>query len=161
VVVLGDGKLGLLVAQVLASTGCSLTLVGKHARKLAIARKHDIAVAELSELPRKAFDMVIEATGSPSGMQAAMELARPRGTVVLKSTYHGKLELDAAPLVIDELTVLGSRCGPFEAAIPALASAVVDPEDMIDAVFKLEQAERAFERAAEPGVLKVLFDLRR
>lgn len=159
-VVLGDGKLGLLLAQVLSSTGCASTLVGKHPRKLALARKLGIAVAELSELPRKSFDIVIEATGSAAGMHAAIELARPRGTVVLKSTYHGKLELDAAPLVIDELTVVGSRCGPFEAAVPALASGVVNPDDMVDAVFPLAQAERAFAEAAKPGMLKVLLDMR-
>lgn len=160
VVVLGDGKLGLLVAQVLAAAGCTPTVAGKHARKLALAQARGIATAALSDLPRKAFDVVIEATGSPAGMHAAIELARPRGTIVLKSTYHGKLELDAAPLVIDELTVVGSRCGPFEAAIPALASAAVDPDPLIDAVLPLAQAEAAFARAAEPGVLKVLLDMR-
>jgi threonine dehydrogenase-like Zn-dependent dehydrogenase len=160
VAVLGDGKLGLLVAQALATTGCALTLAGKHDRKLRLARDRGIATAALADLPRKAFDVVIEATGSPAGMHAAIELVRPRGTIVLKSTYHGKLVLDAAPLVIDELHVVGSRCGPFEVAIPALASGAIRPEDMVDAVLPLSQAEAAFERAAEPSVLKVLLDMR-
>jgi threonine dehydrogenase-like Zn-dependent dehydrogenase len=160
VAVLGDGKLGLLIAQVLETTGCALTLVGKHARKLELARKGGIAVAELGALARKSFDVVIEATGSPSGMQAAIDLVRPRGTVVLKSTYHGKLELDAAPIVIDEITVVGSRCGPFDRAIAALAAGLVRPDEMIDAVVPLSAAHRALERAAQPGTLKVLLDMR-
>lgn len=160
VAVLGDGKLGLLIAQVLDTVGCGAVLVGRHARKLELARLHGIATAELGALARKSFDVVVEATGSPSGMQAAVELVRPRGTVVLKSTYHGKLELDAAPLVIDEITVVGSRCGPFERAIAALASGLVRPDDMIDALMPLHSAEAAFERAAQPGTLKVLLDMR-
>jgi threonine dehydrogenase-like Zn-dependent dehydrogenase len=160
VAVLGDGKLGLLIAQVLETVGCSLTLVGKHARKLELARLHGIATTELGALARKSFDVVIDATGSPSGMQAAVDLVRPRGTVVLKSIYHGKLELDAAPIVIDEITVVGSRCGPFERAIAALAAGLLRPEDMIDAVVPLASAETAFERAAQPGTLKVLLDMR-
>jgi threonine dehydrogenase-like Zn-dependent dehydrogenase len=160
VAVLGDGKLGLLIAQVLETTGCALTLVGKHARKLELARRSGIATAELGALARKSFDVVVEATGSPAGLHAAIELVRPRGTVVLKSTYHGKLELDAAPLVIDELSVIGSRCGPFERAIPALASGLVRPDELIDAIVPLSAAESAFERAARPGALKVLLDMR-
>jgi threonine dehydrogenase-like Zn-dependent dehydrogenase len=160
VAVLGDGKLGLLIAQVLESTGCALTLVGHHPRKLELARDAGITTAEIGSLARKSFDVVVEATGSPSGLHAAVELVRPRGTVVLKSTYHGKLELDAAPLVIDEITVVGSRCGPFERAIPALASGLVRPDALIDAIVPLARAESAFERAAQPGALKVLLDMR-
>jgi threonine dehydrogenase-like Zn-dependent dehydrogenase len=160
VAVLGDGKLGLLIAQVLESTGCALTLVGNHARKLELARQAGITTAEIGSLARKSFDVVVEATGSPTGLHAAVELVRPRGTVVLKSTYHGKLELDAAPLVIDEITVVGSRCGPFERAIPALASGLVRPDALIDAIVPLVRAESAFERAAQPGALKVLLDMR-
>jgi threonine dehydrogenase-like Zn-dependent dehydrogenase len=160
VAVLGDGKLGLLIAHVLDTVGCGPILVGKHARKLELARLHGIATAELGALARKSFDLVVDATGSPAGMRAAIELVRPRGTVVLKSTYHGQLELDAAPLVIDEITVIGSRCGPFERAIAALASGLLQPDDMIDAVVPLSSAEAAFERAAQPGTLKVLLDMR-
>ena len=160
VAVLGDGKLGLLIAQVLETTGCALTLVGKHERKLALAERRGIATAELAALPRKSFDIVVEATGSADGMRAALELTRPRGTIVLKSTYHGRLELDAAPLVIDELNVIGSRCGPFERSILALTSGGVDPDAMVDEIVPLSRALSAFERAAEPGSLKLLLDMR-
>ncbi|HEX4353608.1 MAG TPA: alcohol dehydrogenase catalytic domain-containing protein, partial [Polyangiales bacterium] len=112
VAVLGDGKLGQLIAAVLASRGAAPTLVGKHARKLALARVRGLGTAKPNELDDKTFDIVVEATGSPAGMQRAIALVRPRGTVVLKSTYHGNLSFDAAPLVIDEITVIGSRCGP-------------------------------------------------
>jgi threonine dehydrogenase-like Zn-dependent dehydrogenase len=160
VAVLGDGKLGLLTAQVLRTTGCELTLVGRHARKLQLAAARGIASSAAAELPPKSFDVVVEATGSPEGMQLAVGLLRPRGTLVLKSTYHGLLTLDAAPLVIDELTVVGSRCGPFAPAIAALASGAVDPTPLVDAVVPLADGVAALQRAAQPGVLKVLLDMR-
>jgi threonine dehydrogenase-like Zn-dependent dehydrogenase len=160
VAVLGDGKLGLLIAQVLETTGCALTLVGKHARKLALADQRGIATAQLAALPRKSFDIVVEATGAPDGMRTALELARPRGTIVLKSTYHGRLEVDAAPLVIDELSVIGSRCGPFERPILALTSGTINPDAMVDEIIPLSRALSALERAREPTSLKVLIDAR-
>jgi threonine dehydrogenase-like Zn-dependent dehydrogenase len=160
VVVLGDGKLGLLVAQVLATTGCDLTLAGKHARKLALANKLGVATCTNEELPRKAFDVVVEATGSHDGLRRAVELARPRGTVVLKSTFHGELTLDAAPIVIDELHIIGSRCGPFPLAVAALEAGVIDPGLMVDAIVPFSNAPAAFERAAQPGALKILLDMR-
>ncbi|HEX7480435.1 MAG TPA: alcohol dehydrogenase catalytic domain-containing protein [Polyangiales bacterium] len=156
IAVLGDGKLGQLVARVLREAGAELTLVGKHARKLELARSVGIATASASDLPAHAFDTVVEATGSASGMELALSLLRPRGTLVLKSTYHGKLSLDAAPIVIDELTVIGSRCGPFEPAISALSAGCLSPEPLIDAVFPLDDAVAAFRKAEEPGVMKVL-----
>jgi threonine dehydrogenase-like Zn-dependent dehydrogenase len=160
VAVLGDGKLGFLCAQVLQTTGCALTVVGKHARKLELAAARGIATAALADLPPKSFDIVVEATGSAEGMHAAVGLLRPRGTLVLKSTYHGLLSLDAAPIVIDELTLIGSRCGPFERAIPALASGTVDPAPLIDAVMPLSDGVAALQRAGQPGVLKVLLEMR-
>jgi threonine dehydrogenase-like Zn-dependent dehydrogenase len=159
IAVLGDGKLGLLVALVLAERGATPVLVGKHERKLALARQHGIATAELTTLARKTFDLVVEATGSPSGLQQAITLLAPRGTLVLKSTYHGMLRLDAAPLVIDEITLIGSRCGPFAPAIAALAHRTLAPETLIDAVFPLADAEHALAKAAEPGVLKVILQM--
>ncbi|MDD9933282.1 MAG: alcohol dehydrogenase catalytic domain-containing protein [Myxococcales bacterium] len=160
IAVLGDGKLGLLIGQVLATTGATPTLVGRHERKLSLARAQGARTAALDALDDNTFDVVIEATGSPAGMEAAIRLTRPRGTLVLKSTYHGPLELDAAPLVIDELTVVGSRCGPFEPALRALATGAVDPDAMVDAIYPLAQAAEALERAQQPGVLKVLLDMR-
>lgn len=160
VAVLGDGKLGLLVAQVLAQHGADTVLVGRHPRKLAVARALGLATAALESLPKKTFDVVVEATGAPEGLETAVALARPRGTVVLKSTYHGELQLDAAPIVIDELTLVGSRCGPFEPAIAALASGRVRPEPLVDAVLPLAEGVAAMQRAATPGALKVVLDMR-
>lgn len=160
VIVLGDGKLGQLIAQVLQSAGHRPLLVGKHERKLSLCRARGIATAALSELSPKSFDTVIEATGSAAGMKAAIELTRPRGTLVLKSTYHGVLELDAAPLVIDELSLVGSRCGPFAPAIDALRRGAVDPRPLIDETFPLARGLEALERAQAPGVMKVLLDMR-
>jgi threonine dehydrogenase-like Zn-dependent dehydrogenase len=156
VAILGDGKLAQLAALVLTSQGVQALVVGKHASKLARAEALGLRVARAAELEPKSFDIVVEATGSPSGMQLAIQLTRPRGTLVLKSTYHGPLSFDAAPLVIDELKLVGSRCGPFQPAIAALGAARLRPEPLIDASFALHDAERALARAAEPGVLKVL-----
>lgn len=166
VAVIGDGKLGLLVAQVLASTGAPVTVIGKHEHKLAIARQGGAATAVTdgasipSSLARKSFDVVVEATGSPHGMKQAIELTRPLGTIVLKSTYHGPLTLDAAPLVIDELRIVGSRCGPFEPAIAALASGDVNPRALISQIVPFEQAPQGFAYAGEGATLKVLLDMR-
>jgi threonine dehydrogenase-like Zn-dependent dehydrogenase len=160
IVVLGDGKLGQLVALVLRARGMQPMLIGRHEPKLSRARAAGVAVADADSLRDKSIDVVVEATGSPSGMQLALRLLRPRGTLVLKSTYHGQLTLDAAPLVIDELTLVGSRCGPFEPAITSLATATVDPTPLIDATFPLSEAMAAFERASTPGVMKVLLDMR-
>jgi threonine dehydrogenase-like Zn-dependent dehydrogenase len=121
-----------------------------------LARSVGIATDSASDLPAHAFDTLVEATGSASVMELALSLLRPRGTLVLKSTYHGKLSLDAAPIVIDELTVIGSRCGPFEPAISALSAGCLSPEPLIDAVFPLDDAVAAFRKAQEPGGMKVL-----
>lgn len=160
VLVVGDGKLALLIAQVIATTGAALTLIGKHDGKLAVARALGVAVAERSELDRKSFDVVVEATGSPLGMQDAIGFARPRGKIVLKSTYHGPLTLDAAPLVIDELTVVGSRCGPFAPAIAALATGAVRTDPLVSSIVSFNDALTGFTRAGAAGTLKVLLDMR-
>ena len=156
IAVLGDGKLGQLISMVLANQGAAPVLVGKHAKKLALAQRRGLAVASPDEPAAKSFDLVVDATGSPSGIARALELLRPRGTLVLKSTYHGALSFDAAPLVIDEITVVGSRCGPFVPAIVGLSSGALQPEQLVDAIYPLSDAERALQRASEPGMLKVL-----
>jgi threonine dehydrogenase-like Zn-dependent dehydrogenase len=161
VAVLGDGKLGLLAAQVMATTGCEVVLAGKHERKLERARAFGITTCPAHELAPKSFDIVVEATGSPEGLAQAVALTRPRGTLMLKSTYHGKVAFDAAPVVIDEISIVGSRCGPFPVAIDGLVSRAIDVSGLVDAVLPLEQAVTALRRAAEPGVLKVLLDMRR
>ncbi|HET8932698.1 MAG TPA: alcohol dehydrogenase catalytic domain-containing protein [Polyangiales bacterium] len=159
IAVLGDGKLGTLAALVLSSHGTPPVLVGKHAAKLARAEQMGIRSALAHDLTPKSFDIVVEATGSPSGMELATSLVRPRGTIVLKSTYHGELKVQAAPWVIDELTIVGSRCGPFPPALAKLGIGQLLPDGLIDAVFPLHEAERAIEHAAAPGVLKVLLQM--
>jgi len=158
VAVLGDGKLGQLIARVLRHQGCDLVLVGHHAQKLSLASRRGIATAPVRALAANSFDVVVEATGSTRGMQAAVHAVRPRGVLVLKSTYHGNLELDAAPLVIDEISVVGSRCGRFPRAIEALEQGAIETGDLISARLPFRSAERAFEIAGTRGQLKVLLE---
>ncbi|HZB47315.1 MAG TPA: alcohol dehydrogenase catalytic domain-containing protein [Pyrinomonadaceae bacterium] len=160
VAVIGDGKLGLLCAQALkATTGAGVTLVGRHDGKLGIARERGVHTLKADELPasfERAFDVAVEASGSPAGFQTALRLLRPRGTLVLKSTFHGSTELTLAPVVVDEVSIVGSRCGRFKPALELLRRGAVETDALISDEFPLSEGPRAFERAAEPGVLKVL-----
>lgn len=159
VVVLGDGKLGLLTAQVVALSGPDLTLVGRHANKLALARKWGIQTAGVGELPLNRADVVVDCTGQAGGFADALELVRPRGDIVLKSTYHGLPEADLTRVVVDEVRVIGSRCGPFAPAIALLARGAVDVESLVAARYGLDDGLAAMQRAAEKGTLKVLLDV--
>lgn len=199
VVVVGDGRLGQLVARSLALTGCELTVVGRHRRKLELlasagvravlagrpgggagpaaaeppadrddgadgaVQRDDGAAQGSEELPEglapRAHDLAVDCTGHPSGFETARRALRPRGTLVMKSTYAGRLSLDASALVVDEITVVGSRCGPFRPALRHLARGRIDPSPLVDDRFPLAEAEGAIERAAEPGVLKVLLEM--
>ena len=154
VAIIGDGKLGLLCAMALSPH--APLLVGKHPAKLALAR--DIETASIDEARRRgrAFDIVIEASGGPSGFELALDLLRPQGTLVLKSTFHGGAPIDAARIVVDEIRVVGSRCGRFAPALDLLARGAVDVGPLISEVVSLDRAEDAMRRAAAPGVLKVL-----
>jgi threonine dehydrogenase-like Zn-dependent dehydrogenase len=160
VAVVGDGKLGLLCAQALkVLTGARVVLAGRHASKLAVAAGRGVETVPAGELPPdfgRSFDVAVEASGSPGGLRTALDLLRPRGTLVLKSTFHGATELDAAPVVVDELSIVGSRCGRFGPALDLLARDAVEVASMIHDEFPLADAARAMQRAAEPGVLKVL-----
>lgn len=156
VVVLGDGKLGLLIAQVLQLTGCDLLAVGRHAEKLAILERRGIRTRIAEEGVTPGADVVVEATGSPGGFAAARSLVRPRGTLVLKSTFHDDVSLNLSMVVVDEVTLIGSRCGPFPAALRLLEQRLVDVESLIHGTFSLDNGLAAFERAAAPGVLKIL-----
>ncbi len=151
-VVLGDGKLGLLVAQVLARAGADVRIAGRHADKLALAERLGVDAGA----PTPGVDLVVDATGSAGGLAAALTLVRPRGTIVLKTTVGEEHRLDLAKAVIDEITVVGSRCGPFAPALAALAGGTVSVAPLVDRVFPLDDAVAAFARAATPGVLKVL-----
>jgi alcohol dehydrogenase len=157
VAVLGDGKLGLLVAMVLNAHGAKVHLFGRHPEKLRIAAATGVAT-ELAggKLPTAGYGWVVEATGNPQGLRTAAAMARPRGIVILKSTVHGTAEIDTAAIVVDEITLIGSRCGRFEAALPLLGDKRIRLEEMIADRFPLQGAPKAFERAAQPGVLKVL-----
>ena len=156
VAVLGDGKLGSLVAMVLVHTGASVTAIGRHQEKLARLAPLGVRTALADDAIDGDFDMVVEATGAAAGFGRARALLRPRGTLVLKSTYHGTLELDAAPLVIDEITLVGSRCGPFAPAVRALADGRIDPSPLIEATYPLSDGVAALERASARGASKVL-----
>ena len=159
VAVLGDGKLGLLVAQVLGAHGYAVRLFGRHTEKMRIAAASGIATEMANgQLPVAEYDWVVDATGSPDGLRQAVAMARPRGTVILKSTVHGAVGVDTAPIIVNEVTLVGSRCGRFEAAIPLLDHALIQTQDMIAARFPLRDAAQAFERAAQRGVLKVLLE---
>ena len=111
-------------------------------------------------MPERGLDIVVEATGSPGGFALARRAVRPRGTIVLKSTYQGLLQADFSSLVVDEITLIGSRCGPFPAALRLLQQGLVDPSPLVDACYPLADAVAALRRAAEPGVMKVLIDCR-
>ena len=156
--VLGDGKLGMLVAQVLAAAGASVLTVGKHAEHLAILREQGVAGVLLDDWDRGGRDLVVDATGSAAGFALALAATNPRGTLVLKSTVAERPALDLAPLVIHEITVVGSRCGPFAPAIEALLNGRVHVRPLIEARRGLDEGVAALEMAARPGALKVLID---
>jgi threonine dehydrogenase-like Zn-dependent dehydrogenase len=151
-VVLGDGKLGLLVAQVLSASGARVTLAGHHASKLTLAAGLGI---DTGGSPAGA-DLVVDATGSPRALAEALELVRPRGTVVLKTTVSSRHALDLAPAVINEVTIVGSRCGPFAPALDALATGRVRVAPLVEATYPLADGIAAFAHAARPGAVKVL-----
>jgi threonine dehydrogenase-like Zn-dependent dehydrogenase len=160
VTVLGDGRLGLLVAQVLRNVGCPVRVIGKHPDKLALCEKWQIRSRPLADItPRHDQDVVVDCTGSPGGFEMAMQMIRPRGTIVLKSTVAAGKAINLAPLVIDEINVIGSRCGPFREAIRALAEKQVDVVSLIHRRMKLEQGVEAVDLAGRPGVLKVILNI--
>jgi threonine dehydrogenase-like Zn-dependent dehydrogenase len=160
VTVLGDGRLGLLCAQVLRNAGCPVRMVGKHAEKLVLCEKWSIRSRLLGDIaPRHDQDVVVDCTGSAAGLEMAMQMVRPRGTIVLKSTAAAGKAINFAPIVIDEIQIIGSRCGPFREALRALAEKSVDVTSMIHRRMKLEQGVAAMELAGQPGVLKVLLSM--
>jgi 2-desacetyl-2-hydroxyethyl bacteriochlorophyllide A dehydrogenase len=160
--VVGAGRLGLLVAQVLRHAGSDVTVIGRNARKLDLARSWGLCGVRAEgassdrKLPGKSFPLVVEATGSPEGLGAAMRLVEPRGTVVMKSTFHQPAQFDTAKLVVDEITLLGSRCGNFEKALELLKAGVIHTREMIWKTFPLEQGLEAFHELENPDCLKVL-----
>jgi threonine dehydrogenase-like Zn-dependent dehydrogenase len=159
VLVVGDGKLGQLVGQTLALTGCDLLVVGRHAAKLDILAARGVRTGSADDAGEGAFDLAVECTGNPEGFALARRALRSGGVLVLKSTYAGRLSVDAASLVVDEIDVVGSRCGPFAPALRLLAAGLVDVGPLVQARYPLAAGTVALERAGESGVLKVLLDV--
>ena len=158
VLVVGAGRLGHLIAQTLALTGCELWVAGRAPAQLAWLAARGLNVCAAADAEPHAFDMAVECTGNAQGFALALRALRPRGTLVLKSTYAGSLTLDAAPIVVNELTVVGSRCGPFAPALQLLAAGRVLVEPLVHARYALADGMAAFAHAAQPAVLKVLLD---
>lgn len=158
VLVVGDGKLAQLVAQTLSLTGCALLVLGRHEAKLALLRARGIETAQSDRSIPGGFDVAVECTGNAAGFAVAQRAVRPRGTLVLKSTYAGALTLDASSLVVNEVTLVGSRCGPFAPALRLLGEGRVAVEPLIHARYPLATAVAAFEHSQQPGVLKVLIE---
>jgi len=159
VLVIGDGKLGQLIARTLALTDCELLVAGRHRRKLELLGEAGISSCLSESLGDERFDVVVECTGNPAGFELARSRTRPQGTLVLKSTYAGDLQLDASALVVDEITLIGSRCGPFAPALQLLAIGKIDVRPIIEAGYPLSQALEAFDHARRPGALKVLLEM--
>jgi threonine dehydrogenase-like Zn-dependent dehydrogenase len=162
--VLGDGKLAQLIARVLKAAGVKVVMYGKHPNKLVFAQKAGIQTqrvrGDASDLKRvkETFRLVVEGTGSPTGLRLAQEMTEPRGTLLLKSTFHGAAPVETWPLVVKEITVVGSRCGPFDKAIALLRSGRVDPTPLISREFPLREANRAIAHAQKRGVMKVVLN---
>ncbi|MGQ9626217.1 MAG: MDR/zinc-dependent alcohol dehydrogenase-like family protein [Anaerolineae bacterium] len=159
VVVLGDGKLGLLVAQVLSLSGCELIAIGRHEEKLAILRQRGIEARLVEKAGEIKADVVVECTGHPSGFETARKILLPRGRLILKSTFHGETSLNLSALVVDEITLIGSRCGPFPPALRLLERKLVEVKPLISAIYPLAEGLEAFKKAQEKGVLKVLLKM--
>jgi threonine dehydrogenase-like Zn-dependent dehydrogenase len=156
ILILGDGKLGNLCAQVLRLTGAKLTALGKHQDKLDLIRRTGVRTTLLNEWEPRLFDVVVEATGSAAGLELAISAVRPRGTLVLKSTIAGAHQVSLAPLVINEINLVGSRCGIFSDALEALAARQISVVPLIEQVYPLAQGIEAIQHAGRPGARKIL-----
>ncbi len=158
VAVVGDGRLGLLVAQVLQLTGAETLLIGRHGQKLALAREMGLTTLLEAEAEQKplACDLVVECSGAPGGFRLARRWLRPRGTLVLKSSYATPFEVDLADVMVAEITLAGSRCGPMAPALRLLAGRKVALKSLVAQTYSLKEAETAFTHAVQPGVVKVL-----
>ncbi len=156
VIVVGAGRLGLLIAQALKNTGCDLKVVVRRPEPAAILAGWGIRAVYPDEIKGELADIVVEVTGSPEGFALSRSLTRARGTLVLKSTFAENVSVNLSKLVVDEVTLVGSRCGNYPAGLRALSSGLIQVGDMVDSIFSLEQGLEAINRAGYPGVLKVL-----
>ena len=158
VLLVGAGRLGQLIAQTLALTGADLHVLARHPHQKALLERRKIKSISEEEIQPRHWDVVVEATGSSSGFDLARQALRPRGTLVLKSTYRGEMNVNWSPFVVDEITVVGSRCGPFAPALRLLESRAVDPTILIADRYPLARALAAMEAAQQPGMLKILLE---
>ncbi|HEY3312142.1 MAG TPA: alcohol dehydrogenase catalytic domain-containing protein [Anaerolineales bacterium] len=156
VLLIGAGRLGQLIAQTLALTGADLQVLARHPLQKKLLIERGVKLIDESAIKPWRWDVVVEATGSPAGFELARKAIRPRGTIVLKSTYKGDVTLNLSSIVVDEINICGSRCGPFEPALRLMQQKMVDPTILIAARYGLNEGLQAFEKAAERGVLKVL-----
>lgn len=158
ILVIGDGKLGLLISKALQIYGCDLTCIGGNQRKLKLLKQWKINCVQHGQFQPALFDIAIEASGSPQGFSLALASLKPRGKLILKSTYEGSLTFNTAPIVINEITVIGSRCGPFEPALRLLEQELIPTIQLINDLYPIERAQEAFLRACEPDSLKILIN---
>jgi threonine dehydrogenase-like Zn-dependent dehydrogenase len=158
VLLIGAGRLGQLVAQTLALIGVDLRVVARHPLQKQLLTDRGIRLIREDEVQPRRWDVVVEATGSPSGFELARQALRPRGKLILKSTYRGEMTVNWSPIVVDEITIVGSRCGPFAPALRLLEKKEVDPTVLIAKRFPLACALEAYETAKQPGMLKVLLE---
>lgn len=156
VLLIGAGRLGQLIAQTLALTGCDLRVLARHQLQKDLLAARGIRTTTEEDIQPRKWDLVVEATGSPDGFDLARRAVRPRGTLVMKSTYKGDMTVNFSSIVVDEINIIGSRCGPFAPALRLLEKREVDPTVLIQDEFELKDAVRAMEKASQPGVLKVL-----
>ena len=156
ILLIGAGKLGQLIARVLLHAGCSLKVMARHSSQIDLVAKLGAELIGEEECPKQQFDIVVEASGTAQGVSLARLAVRPAGTIILKSTYKGEAVLDLASFVVDEIRLVGSRCGPFSPALRLLEKAVIDPTDLISEVHQLNDGIQALEEASRAGVLKVL-----
>jgi threonine dehydrogenase-like Zn-dependent dehydrogenase len=159
VLVLGAGRLGQLIVQSLIPTGCELKVAARYEKQQKLLAQNNVHIIVEHALSENEFDIVIEATGTPQGFFLACKAVRPRGTIVLKSTYKGDVQINLSSIVVDEITLVGSRCGPFAPALALLENGQVDPAGLIDARYPLDEALKAFDHAARPGTLKVIIEM--
>lgn len=158
VLLIGAGRLGQLVAQTLNLTGCDLRVVARHRQQKDLLTERHIRLITEDEIQPGRWDIVVEATGSPNGFDLARKALRPRGTLVLKSTYHGEMTLNLSPYVVDEISIVGSRCGPFAPALRLLERGEVNPTPLISRRYPLAQALEAMQAAGQSGMMKVLLE---
>lgn len=159
VLIVGAGRLGQLIARVISLVPCGISILARYPSQKSLLRNVAVNILDEADIRSGIFDVVVEATGSPVGFEIASRAVRPRGYVVLKSTYASPEPINLSPLVVDEITLVGSRCGPFQPAINLLSEKQIDPTVLISDRYPLTSGILAYQRAAEPGILKVLIDI--